>query len=338
MSKTKDHNAYLFDWIIQTGPIRFDLFMDWALYDPIYGYYNQSPGMSGRDFITAPEMGSLFSDALIHLIKQLDLNCNHLVELGPGTGALMTKLKDQFNTQFEQYHLVEISSSLKKIQSKKTDEFSHIGLDQIPNNSLIIANEWLDALPSRRVKLQDGKLFEAYIDVADNKLVWQWKETTLTLEHWPKVDGIYDVRDYTSIFQTLKSSLQGSTCIWFDYGYHANELMHLPHLGDSLRGFYKNTVEGNVLKHIGHMDLTVDVNFSTLAHQAADHGWLISNYFKQSHWIIDYLMYFPNRQNHTWEVRQLTDPSEMGERIRCLIFSDPAIATPRLRYDECVRL
>ena len=330
--------AHLSSQIKASGPMRFDAFMHWALYDPSYGYYHQPPGMSGADFITAPEMGSLFSDALIHFISQLGPSCRNLVELGPGTGLLMSKLKDHFKDRFESFCLVEISESLKKVQLEKEGSLKHIGLSDIPQHSLIIANEWLDALPSRRIKRVGDQCLEAYIGIDEGELAWQWQPVNIELTHWPMVDGIYDVRDYANVFKSMAQALKGSICVWFDYGYHAKELMHLPHLGDSLRGFYQNTVESNVLNHIGHMDLTADVNFSVLAHQAADEGWQINHYFKQSHWIIDYLMKHPNRENNTWEVRQLTDPSEMGERVRCLVFSDPSLDVQKISYDECARL
>lgn len=338
MDRTKNQQDHLISWIEKDGPIRFDVFMAWALYDPCFGYYHQAPGMSGADFITAPEMGSLFSDALIDLIDALNLRCKHLVELGPGTGQLMSKLAAKFKHQFEHYHFVEISESLKEIQLENNHFCSHILLDEIPENSLIIANEWLDAIPSRRVKRKDGKLLEAYVCLDNGQFSWQWQATTIELNQWPDTDGIYDVRDYRKTLQSLGSAIKDSVCLWFDYGYHANELMHLPHLGDSLRGFYQNTVESDVLKHIGHMDITADVNFSALAHQVADQGWLVSNYFKQSRWIIDFLAKHPDRKNNTWEVRQLTDPSEMGERVRCLIFTDPKLELKRLSFDECARL
>ena len=335
------HEACLHDWIKTQGAIRSDEFMSWVLYDPIYGYYNQAPGMAGKDFITAPEMGDLFIDALSSLMADWSISCENLVELGPGTGRLIQQLIRRHTGVFKKSYCVEISQSLKSLQAsqgKPDKAITHINLDEIPSNSLIIANECLDALPSRRFKRQDGILYEGYVNWVDDSIDWLWKKVDIKLDHCPLVDGLFDVRDYSEILAAIKSAMPGSICIWFDYGYHAKELSHLPHLGDSLRGFFENRVESNVFKHVGKMDITADVNFSTLAHQIADQGWLISQYFKQSHWIMNYLAACRNNDYNTWEIRQLTDPTEMGERVRCLVFTDPALSLQRLMYDECARL
>lgn len=338
-----EYLAYLKNWVESSGPIRFDALMSWLLYNPEFGYYHKSPGMSGGDFITAPEMGNLFAGALIDLVQNLSKegNCRHLIEIGPGTGKLMASFWKAGQTQFSTYGLVEISDSLKKVQAETCHNvvnLAHFDLSQIPTQSVIMANEWLDALPVRRFKRQDGQLYEGFVDVAEQGLFWDWQPTTETLSHWPKVDGIFDVRDDAKILDGLKAAMPGSICILIDYGYHYNELSALPHLGDSLRGFYENRVESDVFKHLGQMDITADVNFSALAHQAADLGWSVTHYFKQSHWLIDYIKRYPNQTHKAWEVKQLIDPSEMGERVRCLILSDPSLSLPSLDFDECVRL
>ena len=84
--------------------------------------------------------------------------------------------------------MVEVSKSLKKIQ--KGELFEHITLNQIPPGSIIIANEWLDALPSRRIKRLQGNILEAYIGVKNGIFEWQWQENRV------KSMSIGDIKQY----------------------------------------------------------------------------------------------------------------------------------------------
>ena len=81
------------------GAIPFDLYMDLVLYAPGLGYYvagSQKFGRSG-DFVTAPEIGSLFSKCLARQVAEVLHRIGHggIIEIGPGTGALAAGLPRQ---------------------------------------------------------------------------------------------------------------------------------------------------------------------------------------------------------------------------------------------------
>src|SRR4030088_2544289 len=54
--------ARLVERIPRQGPIPFDAFVDAALSDPVDGFFarGRGAGRAGRDFVTSPEVGSLF--------------------------------------------------------------------------------------------------------------------------------------------------------------------------------------------------------------------------------------------------------------------------------------
>jgi SAM-dependent MidA family methyltransferase len=85
----------LVERIHRQGPIPFDAFVDAALYDPVDGFFarGRGAGRAGRDFVTSPEVGSLFG-ALV--CRALDDAWDTLgapdpylvVEAGAGNGRL----------------------------------------------------------------------------------------------------------------------------------------------------------------------------------------------------------------------------------------------------------
>src|SRR3954468_10919675 len=73
------------------GVIGFDAFMRLALYAPGLGYYSAGAtkfGSSG-DFVTAPEISSLFSRCLARQCAEvLEMTGGEILELGAGSGRM----------------------------------------------------------------------------------------------------------------------------------------------------------------------------------------------------------------------------------------------------------
>jgi SAM-dependent MidA family methyltransferase len=78
------------------GKMAFSQFMEMALYEPGLGYYSaglHKLGESG-DFVTAPELGSLFAECLSRQVVELanSLGDYEILEIGAGTGKLAADL------------------------------------------------------------------------------------------------------------------------------------------------------------------------------------------------------------------------------------------------------
>lgn len=148
------------------GPISVAAFMAMALHDPEAGYYVWRDPIGGAgDFITAPEISQIFGE-LIGLwcadywdrIGRLDPV--NLVELGPGRGVLMQDLLraatgvPEFRRALR-LHLVETSPVLRAEQQRRlaeaTPNFLH-SIAELPDGPLLlVANEFVDALPVRQL-------------------------------------------------------------------------------------------------------------------------------------------------------------------------------------------
>lgn len=308
------------------GPLSLDQFMNLVLYDPKFGYYHQrEPVMLGRDFITAPEMGEVFADALsVWLEPAIQWNkIEQVIELGPGSGTLAQQLGHRWQDLISRYYCVEKSKGLQAYQKERLSSPIHYewGLaDLDPSQpSLVIANEFLDALPAKRIYQQKDDCLEGCVDYQD-QFRWHTIPTEIQLEHFGSAEGYCDVIDYSPLFEIIQP-LAHSLVVLIDYGYHASEYIAHPQLRDSLRGFYRNRVIYEPWQHLGQMDLTVDINFSRLAFQAAEEGWHVLSYFRQAELIQFLMKQALDRAYDPYQVKQLMYPTQMGERVRVLVLS-----------------
>src|SRR6185295_1381 len=140
------------------GFLDFSRYMELALYAPGLGYYSAGStkfGASG-DFVTAPELSSIFGRALAAtLTAELMANDARVVlELGAGSGALATQLLDVWASQQRdvEYWILETSADLRERQQRTLERFAPRvrwleRLPDIPFKGAIVANEVLDALP-----------------------------------------------------------------------------------------------------------------------------------------------------------------------------------------------
>ena len=146
------------------GPERLDRFM--ARANAAY-YATRDPF---RDFTTAPEIAQVFGELLgawaavtWQLMGRPDPVL--LVEAGPGRGTLMAdalrligRVAPDFNRAL-QVHLIETSPRLRAIQAAKGIPATwHGALADVPRGpAIVLANEFLDALPIRQfVRRQAG--------------------------------------------------------------------------------------------------------------------------------------------------------------------------------------
>src|SRR5438270_10294661 len=105
--------------------MRFDEFVDRALYGPS-GFYASGRGAGRRgDFLSSPEVGPLFGTVVARALR----GAPTIVEVGAGSGALASSISAVLDVEYIQV------------------EFA----DELPArvDGVIIANELLDNLPFR---------------------------------------------------------------------------------------------------------------------------------------------------------------------------------------------
>jgi len=147
------------------GPITVYQYMQEVLTNPVTGYYTGKDEVLGArgDFVTSPEISQMFGECvavwLVHeWMKMGAPKPLNLVELGPGSGALMSDILRVFAKLVPEdlpsigVHLVETSPKMRALQEKRLKGFSkltfHHRLDQVPKEfSFFLAHEFFDALP-----------------------------------------------------------------------------------------------------------------------------------------------------------------------------------------------
>ncbi|HYX02213.1 MAG TPA: SAM-dependent methyltransferase [Reyranella sp.] len=156
--------------IALTGPISLAEFMTEALLHPRLGYYRKAmPVGAAGDFITAPEISQVFGELLGAWLAERWRAMGapqpvRMIELGPGRGTLMadalraTRSVPGFHAAID-LHLVEINERLQALQRSALAGFRpswHARLDDVPEGpTLLIANEFFDALPVRQFEKTD---------------------------------------------------------------------------------------------------------------------------------------------------------------------------------------
>lgn len=154
--------------IRNTGPISLSHFMGesnaryYGGKDPI----GLGDGVSG-DFITAPEISQMFGELIGLWLADMWINAGredpvYYVEMGPGRGTLaQDALRAARKYGLEPaVHFVETSAKLKDVQLKTLPgAIWHNDLSTVPSDGpiLLVANEFLDALPIRQlVRMASG--------------------------------------------------------------------------------------------------------------------------------------------------------------------------------------
>jgi NADH dehydrogenase [ubiquinone] 1 alpha subcomplex assembly factor 7 len=168
--------AELTERIRREGPLTVEAYMAACLGHPRYGYYRkaQAIGRAG-DFVTAPEISQVFGE-LIGLWCAVTWDAMgrpaplRLVELGPGRGTLMrdalraAKALPGFLAAVS-VHLMEISPTLRRMQRETLAPVGtggpetawHAAIEEVPvGPAIVIANEFLDALPVRQLIRDSG--------------------------------------------------------------------------------------------------------------------------------------------------------------------------------------
>jgi NADH dehydrogenase [ubiquinone] 1 alpha subcomplex assembly factor 7 len=275
-------------------------YMRLCLTDPQHGYYvRRDPLGAGGDFTTAPEISQMFGELIgvwmATVWRQMGAPENfRIVELGPGRGTLLddavraTKAVPGFH-QAAVLHLVEISPALREVQERRLAKTGltmlwHERLEDVPGGaSIIVANEFIDALPVHQaVKQQDGWHERVVTVRGEGNLAFdtapeplQFFESSLprSLRQAP-LGSIYEWRADTIALELGRRTRDHGAALIIDYG-HAQS-----GLGDTLQAVARHSFT-DPLRAPGLADLTAHVDFEALAQCAETMGARIHGPIRQ---------------------------------------------------------
>jgi NADH dehydrogenase [ubiquinone] 1 alpha subcomplex assembly factor 7 len=258
-----------------------------CLADPEHGYYMRGdPFGRAGDFVTAPEVSQMFGELIGLFVVAAWERLGEpkpavLVELGPGRGTLMADMlraaavKPAFLAAAD-VHLVEISPRLKEIQRATLAATAaavhwHARLADVPDGpTVLVANEFFDALPIRQFQWRDGHWAERMIGLADDgTLTLGLRPVEQRPAGVPLPDGAVveagTVRESVAAEIAARLARFGGAALVIDYG---NDRAGY---GDTLQAVKAHRYD-HPLANPGEADLTAHVDFGALARAAARAG------------------------------------------------------------------
>ncbi len=320
--------------IAAQGPLPFLEYMALCL-DAYYGRL-QAIGRAG-DFVTAPELGPYFADALAHALAPQLKRYPVLVELGAGTGRLafdLLTILDRLGVAPEAYFIQEISPALAAVQAQTLDALpAHLRQRihwQLPDQieGILLANEVLDALPVERFIQTDQGIKRLGVDWQNGQFVEVILEQLLDFDP----PGMVFENGYRAEFcpglgaflETILPRFKTGCAFFIDYGYEREDY-YAPHRFNGTLQAYSQHQEVSAFLHPGQVDLTAHVDFTSLAELMIAHGWQIDFLKPQNQFMLeqDIMSRYPLTPEH-YALKRLLDPRLMGEVFKVMAAHFPS--------------
>lgn len=344
------------------GPLDIAHFMALALGHPSHGYYaTRDPFGQAGDFITAPEISQMFGELLglwaVAVWQGLGRpDPVHLVELGPGRGTLMADALRAARGAPDflkaiRLTFVETSPVLRRAQAGAVKP-SGVAADWLNDLSglsdgpvILLANEFLDALPIRQLVRQGAIWRERLIgwDDGADRLVF-----TVSPGPSPHAvllnDEVARTAPEGAIAEICPQAIAlagllgqrlarfGGAALFIDYGHGVSAP------GDTLQAMRAHQYVP-VLEMAGEADLTAHVDFGRFADAAAGAGAVAFGPVGQGVFL-DRLGIGMRAQALTRAggagaaahiraaLTRLTAPDQMGTLFKALVLAPPGSAAP----------
>jgi len=265
--------------------IPFAEYMDRVLYGPA-GYYSTGIAKSGKngDYFTAPDVGSVFGQLLAEIVdgwkEKLNSTSFSIIEVGAGEGRLA---QDILKSSPMPYTVIERSQTRR--DALKTIPGLTIYEDLLsapPMEGVLFGNELVDAFPVHRIAMKKGRLLELYVEEGTTRrFVWSEPSSPKLQAYLDRLkvelpDG-YETEINLAMAEWLRAAshaLSKGILLLIDYGRPAHEYYAPERTRGTLRAFSKHKVSADFLDPNGMVDLTADVDFSSLALDAAQAGFI----------------------------------------------------------------
>ena len=259
--------------IRNTGPISLTHYMGES--NARY-YAARDPLGNAGDFITAPEISQMFGEMIGLGLTDIWQRAGrpervHYVELGPGRGTLA---KDVLRAAAQHglkphVHMVETSQALKDVQlAAVPDARWHDDLTTVPQDGpmLLVANEFLDALPIRQLVRGPEGWRERMVGLDGDAFVFVMGRQNMDaavpreFQDAPKDTIIETCPAAAAILYEVAGRLanQGGAALFVDYG-------HADLQAGSTFQAVRDHAKVSPFAAPGEADLTALVDFGTLA-------------------------------------------------------------------------
>jgi len=299
------------------GVIGFDTFMRLALYAPGLGYYSAGATKLGAagDFVTAPEVSSLFSRCLAHQAADvLAQTGGGILELGAGSGRMAADVLTEIavlDRLPDSYRILEVSADFAARQRARLAQLPAELARRVtwldtwpaqPMRGVVLANEVLDAMPVERFVLRarpDGIAVNALgVGVAGDG--FEWREVSPSPELLNAVADVVEalpaplpdgyVSELCLAFQPwmagLAAQLEAGVALLIDYGLPRTQLYHPERTSGTLRCHFRHRAHDDPFVNVGLQDITAWVDFTRVAEAADGAGLEVFGFNSQAAFLI----------------------------------------------------
>jgi SAM-dependent MidA family methyltransferase len=342
------------------GWIGFDRFMELALYAPGMGYYSGGAHKFGAagDFVTAPEISSVFSQTLAPQVAQiLALSAPQIIEVGAGSGRLAADLLlelENRNALPQRYSILDLSGELRERQRTTiVRRAPHLldrvdWLDRLPEHfdGLVLANELLDAMPVHVVAWgnedENDSILERGVAWENNEFVWRdhpangrilERAQALAAElasDSPLPPGYSSEiclasADWTAAWGAI---LGKGALLLIDYGFPRHEFYHPQRSTGTLMCHYRHHAHCDPFFLPGLQDITAHVDFTSIVEAGFEAGLDFIGYTTQATFLLnggltEILSRTPAEDHLRYlpqaqAAQKLISPAEMGELFKVI--------------------
>ena len=338
------------------GWLSFERFMEMALYEPGLGYYSAGATKlgAGGDFVTAPEISSLFSRCLATQCSEIlrQVSGGSILELGAGSGVMAADLLNELAAQGalpERYLILEVSADLRErqlamIRERAAEHEARVDwLDRLPEEfrGVMLANEVLDALPVQRFRVRGDQLNALGVTWQLGRLDWSETHAAPELEAAVRrIEANSGERlpdGYTSEINTrlapwiagIGAALREGVALFIDYGLPQRQYYRSDRREGTLLCHFRHRFHDDPLINVGVQDIGAWVDFTAVAEAASAAGLTVAGFATQAHFLIGNgleQLLAPGEVGHELASRVqlarqamlLTLPGEMGERFKVI--------------------
>ena len=338
------------------GWLSFERFMEMALYEPGLGYYSAGATKlgAGGDFVTAPEISSLFSRCLATQCSEIlrQVSGGSILELGAGSGVMAADLLNELAAQGalpERYLILEVSADLREqqlamIQERAAEHEARVDwLDRLPEEfrGVMLANEVLDALPVQRFRVRGDQLNALGVTWQLGRLDWSETHAAPELEAAVRrIEANSGERlpdGYTSEINTrlapwiagIGAALREGVALFIDYGLPQRQYYRSDRREGTLLCHFRHRFHDDPLINVGVQDIGAWVDFTAVAEAGCAAGLTVAGFATQAHFLIgnglEQLLApaevgseLASRVQLARQAMLLTLPGEMGERFKVI--------------------
>ena len=330
----------------KNGFITVSRFMEFCLYHKKFGYYASKKLKIGAlgDFVTAPEISQVFGELIGLWLAQVWTDQGKpepfsLVELGPGNGTMMNDMLRTLRKvprflNSASIVLVENSQTLKVRQKHTLKDYRATWVENvadIPEQPLfLVANEFLDSLPSRQFSKKNNIWFERAVTLNSmDELEFVYIPSTFSTELDFLYQGIPNnvVVEISDIAKDVLSNISDKIIensgvgLFIDYGFFEG-------YGETLQAVFEHSYS-DPLQNLGETDLTMQVNFKNAYKLFKKKGLRPSNLENQGTFLknlgikvrADFLakkMSESKKRIHLSAINRLIDTNQMGALFKVM--------------------